>query len=495
MSGDGQTGKVLVTGGGGFIGRAIIERLLARGETVVSLTRRDHPDLRARGVEVRRGDLADAAVVKAACAGCKLVFHVAARAGLSGSWHEYHAANVGGTENVLAGCRLHGVKRLVFTSSPSVVCRGEDMAGVDESVPYPQRWLSDYSRSKALAEQKVLAANDRELKTVAIRPHLVWGPGDTNLVPRIIARASRLRRIGSANKLVDCTYIDNAADAHLLAADRLLDHPAVAGRPYFISQGEPWPVWKIINAYLAAADLPPVERSCHPIVGRIIVTLLETGHRVLGLRGEPLLTRFVFDQLTTAHWFDISAARRDLGYQPKISMEEGLRRLRAWLHGEAAAPGVEGIRIEEYADRHRDGVLAVVQEVYREYGFTWEAEGYHRDLYDVPGHYLSRGGMFWAMLEGESVIGCVGVLPREDDCELHRMYLRKSHRGRGLGRRLLDTAVTFARHRGWRRMRAWSDVKLTLAHRLYLKSGFIRDHERICDDPDQSHEYGFMKDL
>ncbi len=494
MSGGGQTGKVLVTGGGGFIGRAIIERLLARGETVVSLTRRDHPDLRARGVEVRQGDLADATVVEAACVGCKLVFHVAARAGLSGSWQEYYTANVRGTENVLAGCRLHGVKRLVFTSSPSVVCGGADMAGVDESVPYPRRWLSDYSRSKALAEQKILSANGDQLRTVAIRPHLVWGPGDTNLVPRIIARAARLRRIGSANKLVDCTYIDNAADAHLLAADRLLDHSAVAGRAYFISQGEPWPVWEIINAYLAAADLPRVDRSLPPTVARVLVMLLETGHRVLGLKGEPLLTRFVLDQLTTAHWFDISAARRDLGYEPKVSMEEGLRRLRAWLHGEAVAPDVAGIRIEEYADRHRDGVLAVVQEVYREYGFTWEAEGYHRDLYDVPAHYLSRGGMFWAMLDGDGVIGCVGVLPQEGGCELHRMYLRRSHRGRGLGSRLLETAVAFARQRGWRRMRAWSDVKLTLAHRLYLKFGFVRDGERICDDPDHSREYGFVRE-
>lgn len=495
MSGHGYRGKVLVTGGGGFIGRAIIDRLLTRGEAVVSFARRDQPDLRSRGVEVRQGDLADALAIAAACAGCDVVFHVAARAGLSGSWGEYHAANIRGTENVLAGCRAHGVRRLVFTSSPSVVCNGADMEGVNESAPYPRRWLSDYSRSKALAEQLVLGANGPELRTVAVRPHLVWGPGDTNLVPRIIARASRLRRIGHANKPVDCTYIDNAADAHLLAADRLLRTPAIGGRAYFISQGEPWPVWNIINAYLAAADLPPVERRLPRAVASVMVTLLETAHRVLGLRDEPVLTRFVLDQLTTAHWFDISAARRDLGYQPKVSMEEGLRRLRAWLHGEPIASSGNAIRIEAYADRHRDGVIQVVQQVYREYGFTWETEGYHRDLYDIASHYLRRDGMFWAMLEDDRVIGCVGVRAADDGCELHRMYLLPSHRGRGLGARLLEVAVDFARQRGWRRMRAWSDVKLPLAHRLYLKSGFVRDGDRICDDPDQSHEYGFVKDF
>ena len=161
-------------------------------------------------------------------------------------------------------------------------------------------------------------------------------------------------------------------------------------------------------------------------------------------------------------------------------------------------------RIEPYVPAFRDGVIAVVRAVYDEYGWTWEAEGYHRDLYNVEEYYLRRGGMFWALLAGdvaqppsavdEAVVGCVGVVPHGEECELHRMYLLAAHRGRGLGRRLLETAMAFGRECGCRRMRAWSDVKLTAAHGLYLACGFVRQGDRICDDPDQSHEYGFAKE-
>lgn len=353
----------LVTGGGGFLGRAIVERLLARGDRVRSIARGDYPGLRDIGVDVRRGDLsaafgsdrsdarrgghegagdgphgAGSAALFDAVQGCDVVFHVAARAGVWGAYDEYHRANVVGTENVLAACRACGIKRLVYTSSPSVVFDGRDMEGVDESVPYPRHYHAPYPATKAIAEQRVLAANGPALATVALRPHLIWGPRDNHLVPRILARADKLRRIGGANKLIDSTYIDNAADAHILAADRLVPGSAVAGRAYFISNGEPRPLWDLVNGILAAGERPPVTRSVPEPLAYVAATMMELTHLMLRLSGEPRLTRFVVRELATAHWFDISAARRDLGYEPRVSIHEGLNRLAAWLANHDPAP-------------------------------------------------------------------------------------------------------------------------------------------------------------
>jgi nucleoside-diphosphate-sugar epimerase len=163
---------------------------------------------------------------------------------------------------------------------------------------------------------------------------LIWGPRDNHLVPRILARARSLRRIGSANKLVDSTYIDNAARAHLLAADRLAENPSISGRAYFISNGEPRPIWGLVNAILAAGNLLPVTRSVPRGLALVAATAHESIWRLLGLSGEPRLTRFLVKELTTAHWFNLSAARRDLGYEPVISIDEGLKRLRVWLQSE-----------------------------------------------------------------------------------------------------------------------------------------------------------------
>ena len=327
--------KALVTGGGGFLGGAIVRLLSARGDTVRSYSRGEYPALTRLGVEQVQGDLADREAVIRAAAGCDVVFHVAARAGIWGSYAEYHRANVTGTENVLAACRHHGIGRLVYTGSPSVVFDGRDVAGGDESLPYPAHYEAHYPRTKALAEQLVLAANSPPLATVSLRPHLIWGPGDNHLVPRLVARAraGKLRRIGNRPCLVDTVYVDNAARAHLLAADRLAYDGAVAGKAYFISNGEPLPLWEMVNRILAAAGLPPVTRSVSPTVAVAVGACCEILWNVLRLPGEPPMTRFVARELATAHWFDISAARRDLGYVPEISIDEGLKRLAEWLSG------------------------------------------------------------------------------------------------------------------------------------------------------------------
>ena len=325
--------KALVTGGGGFLGGAIVRRLVERGDSVRSLARGDYPELRALGVETIRGDVADREAVLRVAEGCDVVFHVAAKAGFWGPREDFVRANVDGTRNVVDACRARGVGKLVFTSSPSVVHGGGDLEGVDESLPYPDRYDAPYPETKAEAERIVLGQNEPNLSTVALRPHLIWGPGDNHLIPRIVdrARAGRLRRIGDRTNLVDSTYIDNAASAHLLAADRLSPGSPPAGRAYFISQGDPWPLWLLIDGILRAANLPPVTRTVSPTVARLAGGLMETVHRAFRLPGEPMMTRFLVQQLSTSHWYNIEAARGDLGYKPTVSIDEGLRRLGRWF--------------------------------------------------------------------------------------------------------------------------------------------------------------------
>jgi nucleoside-diphosphate-sugar epimerase len=325
----------LVTGAGGFLGGAVARQLLTRGDAVRSFSRSAYPDLADLGVEQHAGDLADADAIARAVRGCDAVVHTAAKAGVWGPERDYFRANVLGTRHVIAACRQHGVRTLVYTSSPSVVAGHRDLSGVDESVPYPQHYLAAYPRTKAQAEREVLAANEPDLATVALRPHLIWGPGDPHLVPRLLARAraSRLRRVGDGSNRVDTTYVENAAAAHLLALDHLRPGAACAGRVYFIAQGEPLPLWDFVNRVLALAGLPPVHKSIPAGLAYALGGAAEVVYRVLRLPGEPPMTRFVAHQLSSSHWFDLSAARRDLGYEPRVSLGEGLRRLGESLHG------------------------------------------------------------------------------------------------------------------------------------------------------------------
>ncbi len=322
----------LVTGGGGFLGSAVVRQLVARGISVRSLSRQHYPALDALGVEQVRGDIADAAAVAGAAEGCDTVFHVAAKAGIWGRADDYWRANVVGTRNVIAACRAGGIRRLVFTSSPSVVCGPADIEGGDESLPYPTKYLADYPRTKAVAEREVLAANGPDLPTVALRPHLVWGPGDNHLLPRLVARAKtgKLFRIGNGRNRADVIYVDNAATAHLLAADRLAPGSPIAGKAYFLSQGEPVQVWPFIDRLTAVAGLSPVTRSLPAGLAYAVGAILEIVYHVLRREDEPRMTRFLAKQLSKSHWFDIAAARRDLGYEPAVSTEEGLRRLDGW---------------------------------------------------------------------------------------------------------------------------------------------------------------------
>ncbi len=323
--------KVLVTGGGGFLGGAIVRQLVERGDRVISFSRRFYPELAAMGVEQVQGDISDETAVEQAYQEVDLVFHVAAKPGVWGDYVSYYRTNVIGTQNVIAACKQHSVSRLVYTSSPSVVFDGADMEGVDESVPYPEKYHAHYPKTKAMAEQFVMAAGDKGLKTIILRPHLIWGPQDNHLVPRIIERANRLVRVGNGRNLVDTIYIDNAADAHIQAADRLEESHNLSGKVYFISQDDPVPLWEMVNNILKAAGLALVQRSISRKTAWMIGTALEFLYKTFKISGEPRMTRFLADELSTAHWFDISAAKKDLGYTPKISIEEGLSRLEKWF--------------------------------------------------------------------------------------------------------------------------------------------------------------------
>lgn len=327
--------KALVTGGGGFLGGAVVRLLRQRACHIRSFTRTAYPWLDELGVEQVFGDLADADAVEKAVAGCEVVFHVAAKAGIWGRYADYFATNVTGTQNILAACKKLGVRKLVYTSTPSVVHGGSELAGANESVPYPKHFNAAYPETKAIAEKAVLAANGAELATVALRPHLIWGPGDPHLIPRVLARAKegRLRRLGLKPVIVDVTFIDNAAEAHVLAADRLDIGSPIAGKAYFITNGEPVDLWVFLNRVLAEAGLPPATKSMAVWKARLAGRVLEWVYRILRLPGEPAMTRYVANQLATSHWYDITAAKRDLGYEPRVSVEEGLKRLGDNLRG------------------------------------------------------------------------------------------------------------------------------------------------------------------
>jgi nucleoside-diphosphate-sugar epimerase len=325
--------KTLVTGGGGFIGRHIVEQLLARGDEVTVFARDHYPELAALGARLVRGDLVDGPALSRACAGMEIVFHVAAQASLWGAWPSFYQPNVIGSQNVIAACRSQGVAKLVFTSSPSVVFSRYPHRGVDESQPYPDRFQSYYSHTKALAEQAVIQANGPELLTTALRPHVVWGPRDSQILPRLIDRAKsgKLIQVGDGRNKIDMTYIDDAARAHLLAADALSPGSAVAGSVYFISQDDPVQPWAFINQILERLDIPPIKRRIPLGLARALGGLIEAPYRLFSLPGEPRLTRYLASQMALDHYYDISRAKRDFGYQPQVTMAEGLERTVAYF--------------------------------------------------------------------------------------------------------------------------------------------------------------------
>jgi len=339
-----QTKHVFVTGAGGFLGKAICRLLRLADIKVTGFARGNYPDLSQLGVKMIQGDITDFVALKEAMASCDLVFHVAAKAGVWGSKEDYFKPNVQGAENIIRACQELAIDRLVYTSTPSVTFAGVDEAGIDESQPYADNFLNFYGESKALAERLVLAASADEqycnsvkgsrLKTTALRPHLIWGPNDPHLVPRVVdrAQAGKLKLVGKEDKLVDTIFVDNAAYAHILAAIELSKPEAKCmGKAYFISNDQPITMAAMLNKILDCVDLPPVTKRVPSAVAYAAGATLEWLYKILNKKQEPIMTRFVAKQLSTCHYFDISAAKNDFGYVPLISIEEGMELLKESL--------------------------------------------------------------------------------------------------------------------------------------------------------------------
>jgi len=326
--------KALVTGGGGFLGRYIVEQLLARGDYVTVFARGQYPELQRIGVRLVRGDLQNADSVRQACAGVEAVFHVAANAGYWGSWESFYGPNVVGTQHVIAACQQNNVPKLIFTSTPSVVASSQNRAGADELLPYPATFEGYYPHTKAMAEQLVRAANGPQLLTVSLRPHIVFGPRDTQIIPRLVdrARAGKLIRVGNGLNKIDVTYVEDAARAHLLAADALSPGAIAAGAAYFISQDHPVNLWDFVNDLLTRLDIPPVRRGVPLAAARAIGGALEVAHRAFKLPGEPRLTRFLANELALDHYYNIARAKQDLGYRPRFTLEEAIQKTVAYFN-------------------------------------------------------------------------------------------------------------------------------------------------------------------
>lgn len=328
--------RTLVTGGGGFLGGAIVRQLVAAGHSVRTVARGDYPALAALGVTHLRADLTDPAVAYDAVEGVDVVFHVAAKTGVWGKRQDFEDANVGATGNLLTAMQALSVPHLVYTSSPSVVFDGHDHLDADASLPYPTTWLAHYPETKAKAEQLVLAANRPGLSVVALRPHLIWGPGDPWLLPRVIARAraGRLRIVGDGTNRVSISYIDNAAAAHVQAAEALIAGRPCAGKAYFVNDPDPVALWPWINALLTRVGVPPVERHVSHALAHNLGSVAEFVWSFLGLDGEPPMTRFVAAQLATSHTYTVAPAQADFGYHPVIAPDLALDRTVSWFRGQ-----------------------------------------------------------------------------------------------------------------------------------------------------------------
>lgn len=329
--------RVLVTGYGGFLGKAICHQLIRAGHTVTGIARSSYADLKRVGVRTLQGDIRDRDCISQACCGQDAVIHTAAKAGVWGRWQDYHQVNTVATQHIVEACQRHGVPILVYCSSPSVTFEGKHQTGIDETVPYPSKWLCYYPQTKALAEKMVLAANSTgQFSTVALRPHLIWGEGDPHLIPRVIERclAKRLVCIGSGKNLIDTVHVDLAAAAHLLALHTLANEPhKAAGKAYFITDGEPIGCWDWISMLLIVAGLEVPKGHIPLNVAYAVGYCLEIAYKIGKKSVEPPMTRFVAKQLGLDHYFSIEAARRDLNYQPLINRSATLEIMRPWMEG------------------------------------------------------------------------------------------------------------------------------------------------------------------
>lgn len=326
--------RIFVSGGGGFLGTAICRQLKSKGYDVVSFARNSYPHLIEEGITCFQGDIQSASDLEAAMKGCDGVIHTAAKVGTWGPKQDFYNINVKGTLNVIQAAQKMKVRRLVYTSSPSVVFSGKDICGENESLPYPSSFLAHYPQSKMQAEKLVLDNHgEKFLATTALRPHLIWGPGDPHFLPRLREKAHTLRKVGNLKNKVDAIYVENAAEAHVLALEELSLESPNGGRAYFVGQEKPVELWAFIDNLLDCMGLPPVQGKVPTFVAYMTGLCMELSYKIRGIQDrEPPMTRFVALNLGRSFYFSHMQARRDFKYKPRVSMEEGLANLRAYLH-------------------------------------------------------------------------------------------------------------------------------------------------------------------
>jgi nucleoside-diphosphate-sugar epimerase len=324
--------RILVTGGGGFLGTHIIKELLKNPRYIVTnFSRHSYSHLEDMGVPTIRGDLTNPAdVEKALLQGFDAIFHVAALAGIWGRYQDFYNINYLGTKNLIEAAEAQGVQRFIYTSTPSVVFGRDELLGVDEECPYPKEFLTPYAETKSMAEKLVLQKNNgKTFLTCALRPHLIWGPGDPHLFPRVIQKGKegKLRIVGDGENLVDIIYVENAAMAHVQAFEHLNPSSRVCGEAYFIGQERPVKLWDFINQVLGYVKIEPVMRAIDVTTAYRLGWFFEKVFKAAGIqKPEPPMTRFVALNLGKSHYFSHAKAKRDFGYSPRVSIEEGLKR-------------------------------------------------------------------------------------------------------------------------------------------------------------------------
>jgi nucleoside-diphosphate-sugar epimerase len=324
--------KILITGAGGFLGFHIAKALVEQGHEVTNFSRQHYKKLDDISVKSIQGDLRDREAVEDAVHDQDAIFHVASKVGVWGSYKDFYDINVKGTKNVILAAKREKVDKLIFTSSPSAIFGVENLCGVDENYPYPQKYVSHYAKTKALAEEEILKAHDpQRLKTIALRPHLVFGPGDHNLIPRVInkAKKNKLKIIGSGDNIVDVLYIDNAVHAHLLALEKLDSDPKVGGQAFFISQEKPVKLWSFINTILDKNKFTQVKSKVPFALAYGVGFFLEKV--MFWSQNEPPLTRFVALNLSKSHYFNNQKSHNLLEYQPIVSLEDSIEKTTQWM--------------------------------------------------------------------------------------------------------------------------------------------------------------------
>jgi len=304
-------------------------RLIGDGHAVASISRGRYVELENAGVKCYRADICeDLSPIGQAFEDANAVFHTASKVEMWGDYDEFFKVNVCGTRNIIKACQKFKVPKLIYTSSPSVIADGTNLRGVDESYPYPKRFEAHYPATKAQAEREVLQANSESLYTAALRPHMIWGPGDTHLTATVLerARAGRLMRVGGGKNIVDFSFIDDCVQAHIDATGALDRNSASRGRAYFVSQGEPVSLWGWIDEVLERNGLPRIKRSLPYGLAKVLACGCEAVAKLRSGSALPLLTRFLVFEMATDHYFDISAAKRELGYAPRWTMAAAMDR-------------------------------------------------------------------------------------------------------------------------------------------------------------------------